>query len=85
MRARPTMAAVMDWLEGRLDTDRAAALVATAQDDPRSASDVAWARRLLHDARLLPLVQPPPELSAALRAIFERTTERRGSRRNVSA
>ena len=66
-----SLQAVLDWLEGRLDDQRAArvaALVASAGE--RSATQVAWARRFLAARRAVLDDVPPPELRGSLVAAF---------------
>ncbi|MDQ6525655.1 hypothetical protein RB608_18700 [Nocardioides sp. LHD-245] len=72
MTARPTFTELLDWIEGRL-TDEAAAAVATYVDsgDPATSASVAWIRDFLAAAGSMPLSQPPPDLSARLRGVFD--------------
>lgn len=71
MSTRLTFTVLLDWVEGRLDRDTAsdvADLVAHADAETRTTVD--WIRQFHHDARLLPLVAPPADLSERLRALF---------------
>lgn len=68
---RPTFTELLDWVDGRLSDDHAEAVatyVATA--DAATLETVQWIRDFLADARSMPLVVPPPELSARLRNVF---------------
>ncbi|WP_436701263.1 hypothetical protein [Nocardioides sp. BYT-33-1] len=72
MTARPTFTELVDWVEGRLADDAAAAVAAyVASGDPSTTASVAWIRDFLEDARSMPLRQPPADLSARLRGVFE--------------
>lgn len=66
----PRFTELLDWVEGRLDDDRARAVAEYVATDDEAAHTVEWLEGFLHDARLMPLHQPPPELSARLRAAF---------------
>lgn len=67
----PTFTELLDWAEGRLDAHRAEQVAAhVAEADPATARTVAWIEEFLHGARLMPLHQPPPDLSDRLRAAF---------------
>ena len=70
MNRRPTFTELLDLAEGRLDDDRARLLFDRVAVDDEAAGTLAWIEGFLADARGLPLQQPPPELSARLRAVF---------------
>ncbi|HYG93843.1 MAG TPA: hypothetical protein VD859_09675 [Nocardioides sp.] len=71
MTGRPTFTVLLDWLEGRLDGARAAEVAAyVGAADEETRDRVEWIRDFLHDAQLMPLVQPPAELSERLRSAF---------------
>jgi hypothetical protein len=60
----------LDWVEGRLDPERAEAVEALLrEDDPATAETVAWIRDFLAGAGLMPLHELPAEASAELHEI----------------
>jgi hypothetical protein len=72
MTVRPTFTELLDWIEGRLPDEAAEAVASyVASGDPATAASVAWIRAFLEDAGSMPLSQPPPELSARLRDVFD--------------
>jgi len=67
----PTPEEVLDWLEGRLTADRAAAVLAAIERSGSDARDFAeWAASFRRYAALLPLVAPPPLVSQRLRRMY---------------
>ena len=70
MSRRLTFTDLLDLAEGRLAEDEARRLEAEAMLDEEAAGTLAWIREFLVQAQRLPLTQPPPELSAHLRALF---------------
>ncbi|WP_141003115.1 hypothetical protein [Nocardioides humi] len=70
MTRRPTFTEIVDWVEGRLPSERAEQVAAEVAADDASADAAAWMTRFLSDARLLPLVAPPAALSARLRGLL---------------
>ncbi|GAA1501631.1 hypothetical protein [Nocardioides humi] len=72
MTTRPTFTELLDWVEGRLAGDRADAVASyVAAGDPATTASVEWIREFIAGARSMPLSEPPPELSARLRNVFE--------------
>ncbi|WGX95226.1 hypothetical protein [Nocardioides sp. L-11A] len=72
MTARPTFAELLDWVEGRLSDEAAAAVAAYVDSgDPATSASVAWIRDFLAAAGSMPLSQPPADLSARLRGVFD--------------
>lgn len=71
MTHHPTFTDLVDWVEGRL-SGQAADRVGTyvARGDAATAETVSWIREFVAGAAAMPLVQPPPELSARLRDVF---------------
>jgi hypothetical protein len=68
---KPTLTDLLDWVEGRLSPERSdqiSAYVDTA--DPATLETIEWIQGFLADARSMPLVQPPVELSDRLRDVF---------------
>ncbi|QYJ02984.1 hypothetical protein KUV85_11630 [Nocardioides panacisoli] len=75
----PTFRELADWIDGRLDDERAAtvaAYVASGDADTRDA--VAWLREFKQAAGLLPLQAPPPEVGEAARDAFRQLRTPRG-------
>ncbi|WP_460846152.1 hypothetical protein [Nocardioides ultimimeridianus] len=70
MSRTPSFADLVDWVEGRLDEDRAALVAAHVRADGAAADAVAWIRDFGQAAAALPLVEPPAELRDRLRALF---------------
>lgn len=62
---------LVDWVEARLSPERAEEVRRAVESDPAAAESVAWVRELLAAAALMPLRQPPAELSARLHALFD--------------
>ena len=70
---RPGFRTLLDWLEGRLDADRAERVAAqVAEADERTLGTVDWLRAFLTTARELPLAEPPPIVRQRLRQYFAR-------------
>lgn len=68
---RPDFRTLLDWLEGRLDTDRAEWVAAqVAEADELVLRTVDWLRGFLATARELPLEEPPPIVRQHLRQYF---------------
>lgn len=64
---------LLDWLEGRLDADRAERVAAqVAEADERTLCTVDWLRGFLTTARELPLEEPPPIVRQSLKQYFAR-------------
>lgn len=62
---------LLDWLEGRLDTDQAEWVAAqVAETDELILRTVDWLRGFLGTARELPLEEPPPIVRLRLRQYF---------------
>lgn len=61
---------LLDWVEGRLDADRAAEVTRAVQLDPRSQDTVRWIREFLDVARHDRLTEPPEDLKTSLRSLF---------------
>jgi hypothetical protein len=53
---------LMDWLEGRLSEDEAAAISAAIQADDSYKATVAWLQAFLNLSRSTVLIEPPPDL-----------------------
>lgn len=70
MIRRPTFTDLLDLAEGRLEGEQALRVADEVALDDEAAVTLAWIEDFLHDARRMPLQQPPPELSARLRAVF---------------
>lgn len=69
--ARPDFRTLLDWLEGRLDTDRAEQVAAAvAEADEQTLRTVEWLRGFLSTARELPLEAPPPIVRQSLQQYF---------------
>jgi hypothetical protein len=70
---RPDFRTLLDWLEGRLDADRADRVAAqVAGADERTLRTVNWLRGFLTTARKLPLAEPPPIVRQNLKQYFAR-------------
>lgn len=67
---RPSFTDLLDHAEGRLSGDRSRWVASHVATDEQAARTLAWIEEFLHDARRMPLVQPPTELSARLRSMF---------------
>lgn len=61
---------LVDWVEGRLDAEEAAAVSRHVEIDPALAADVTWLRRFLQVSQTVTLAEPPAELRSQLRARF---------------
>jgi hypothetical protein len=71
MSEEPTFAELVDWLDGRLDEDRAHDVAARAAvGGPDTAATIAWLRQFRGAAASMPLEQPPAEVGANARALF---------------
>jgi hypothetical protein len=65
-------ATLTDWLEGRLDADRAAAVAAAVEGDAVLQQAVAWLRGFLDTAAAVPMLSPPSVVHQRLMQHFER-------------
>ena len=75
---RPDFAALLDWLEGRLDPAAAEQVAAqVAQADERTRRTVDWLEGFLATARALPLHEPPPIVRQSLNQHFARWSRAR--------
>jgi hypothetical protein len=84
--ARPGFRALLDWLEGRLDADRAERVAAqVAEADERILRTVDWLRGFLIAARELPLEEPPPIVRQRLKQHFARWSRGHARRSGGSA
>jgi len=71
--SRPSFRILLDWLEGRLDADRAERVTAqVAEADERTLRTVDWLRGFLTTAHELPLEEPPPIVRLRLKQYFAR-------------
>lgn len=70
-REQPTFTAILDWLEGRLDSE-AANLVerSIAAGDEKTIRTLGWLRGFIDTTRSHPLHQPPPLVRQRLRQHF---------------
>jgi hypothetical protein len=83
---RPGFRVLLDWLEGRLDADRAERVAAQlAEADVRILHTVDWLRGFLTTARELPLEEPPPIVRQRLKQHFARWSRRRARHSGDSA
>lgn len=78
MERRPTFTDLLDHAEGRLSEERSRWVEAQVALDETAARTLAWIEDFLSRSRAMPLTQPPPELSARLRAMFAGATEAAG-------
>jgi hypothetical protein len=70
---RPDFRTLLDWLEGRLNTDKAERVTAqVAHADERTLRTLYWLRGFLTTARELPLEEPPPIVRQRLKQYFAR-------------
>lgn len=70
---RPDLRTILDWLEGRMDPNRASQVAGqVARADERTQATVEWLRGFLMTARALPLHEPPPIVRQNLRQHFAR-------------
>ena len=86
---RPDFRTLLDWLEGRLDADKAERVAAqVAEADEQTLRTVEWLRGFLAAARDLPLEEPPATVRENLKEYFARWSQGQGSlfsnRRNVA-
>ncbi len=66
-----TMEEILDWLEGRLSAQSAAAVAAqVAVADAALQAQVAWARAFLHASAAVIVETPPPALHSKLQQLF---------------
>lgn len=70
MTQGPTFTDLLDHAEGRLPEERSRWVAEQVALDEAAARTLAWIEDFLAQARAMPLTQPPPELSARLRAMF---------------
>ncbi len=83
---RPGFRVLLDWLEGRLDADRAERIAAQVTEaDERIVRTVDWLRGFLTTARDLPLEEPPPVVRQRLKQHFSRWSRGRARRSGGSA
>lgn len=71
---KPSMATLLDWVEGRLPEDTAEQVATAVEFDPELRETVEWIHAFHAAAAQMPLEAPPPEVSASLHAAFERFT-----------
>ena len=77
---RPDFRTLLDWLEGRLDADRASRVAGqVAEADERTLRTVDWLRAFLTAARELPLEEPPPIVRQRLKRYFARWSRARAA------
>jgi len=69
-----TFTTLLDWVDGRLEADRTAAVAAHVAETPEAAETVEWIRSFREAGTSMPLEAPPADLSAELRAAFRRHT-----------
>lgn len=67
---RPTFTELLDHAEGRLPAERSRWVEDQVALDGDAARTLRWIQDFLDQAQRMPLTQPPPELSARLRAMF---------------
>lgn len=73
MSTAPDFRTLVDWLDGQLPADRAAAVAAAvAAGDERIIAEVTWLHTFYRVAAQLPLEQPPPRVRHQLREDFAR-------------
>lgn len=78
---RPDFAVLADWLEGRLDAERADRVrAAVADGGPQVQSAVAWLQEFLRTVESVPGHPPPPLLRQRLRQHFQAWSEGRSGR-----
>jgi hypothetical protein len=68
---RPDLGTVADWVEGRLDAERARQVAAAVAADPELQAHADWLRALLAAAAAMPLQAPPPAVSDRLTDVFD--------------
>lgn len=86
---RPDFRTLLDWLEGRLDADKAERVAAqVAEADEQTLRTVEWLRDFLTTARELPLEEPPATVRESLKEAFARWSQGQalmfGNRRDVA-
>lgn len=81
---RPSFTELVDWVEGRLPSQRGARVSAQVDGDAQLQDAVEWIRRFLATAAQAPLTQPPDQLRAALRAVFREQSGRRDGMRGAA-
>jgi hypothetical protein len=78
----PSLATLLDWLEGRLDSEQAAQVSArVAEGDSRTRASVQWLQGFLATARAFPAPAPPPIVRQNLRQHFVRWSKARAALR----
>jgi hypothetical protein len=78
----PSFATLLDWLEGRLDSEHAAQVLAwVAEGDSRTQASVQWLQGFLATARAFPAPAPPPIVRQNLRQHFVRWSKARAALR----
>lgn len=73
--SRPlTFTELVDWVDGRLDDERAAEVASRVAEDgtPETAAALEWIREFKAAAALMPLVAPPEHVRSSVRAAFRR-------------
>ncbi len=70
--ADPTFTQLLDWVDGRLDADRADAVAAHVASSAEATSTVAWIRSFREAGSAMPLQTPPEALRTSLRDVFRR-------------
>jgi hypothetical protein len=78
MAHRLTFTELLDHAEGRLPAERSRWVEDQVALDEDAAHTLAWIEDFLAQAQAMPLTQPPPELSARLRAMFSGAAETAG-------
>jgi hypothetical protein len=74
----PDFGTLLDWLEGRLESDTAERVAAyVAEADERTHRTVDWLRGFLRTAETLPLHEPPPIVRQSLNQYFARWSRTR--------
>lgn len=71
MTRPPTFAELADWVEGRMDPERARVVGELVRTDDETRRTAEWIDGFLHAARLMPLVDPDPALLDRLRGLFD--------------
>lgn len=66
----PSFTVLLDWVEGRLDPDRAADVARAVESDAQVRETVAWIREFLDVAERDRLTDPPDDLKKTLRSLF---------------
>lgn len=66
----PTFTEILDWVEGRLTGAREQTVARAIASDDRAAQTAAWIAEFIDTAAVMPLEQPPAELSERLRDLF---------------